>query len=771
MNGADYYDVTESNIVYSFSELPFAYEYRYINYQYATFQPFPYNLGYLRISNEVTNFTKYHNFIANTQPALFFGGIDVYFEQPVRNLSFTTAGANGGTFQVDIYKDRVFAERRIIHAYCGGYPLCTTRDLQSINNISGIIIHSINDAAGLGFDDFSFTLGGFPPTPTPTPNKTPVGNLDAVQPDGIVKGWTADPDNQSVSNLVKFYIDGQAATNLVGTIPANVPRTDIAYPGNHGFEFSIPVRFRDGVQHTVYAYGQDITAGQPATLLTGSPKTFNISPAVESTVMIGLPESPLTANPNSGGGLRIYPHKRTPTDTDNRSYVRIKAKISPAIAGVPVYFRSYDMDEPGTDSLPLDRNGTNSGDDNRISSFNEIYCAVNPIVNCSISPGNTYYAVTDGSGEAVIYFSVGDTAPGDNFAVAASTKETDVSQAASVGLAVRDDTTGKIFRTGIDRTEMLTAWRRLHVEVDSMGLVQYNLEKGKVGNSVVVQPGTSSRLTIGSRLLDPRRFEGGKMYLRDGNILGVKSNSNTDVSVFTDTNPISVTAGTPFSLYDDDDFNSDNLLNGFDADNGEDVSALPDTFSLMQENDDQDCSDGICNVFAAAYIVPEYSWATPYNTSDIPFVQNVSTTQRDTIKAQIERGRYATSGEDDDFWVVYVQIAYQPTVEEDCDPNRGACTAGISVGSIFDVDNVTNEAQVPTGSQGSLIFIESTRDGNDTSNNLRLKAAPHKIGHQFGINGDDASPFLMGYSPGLMFEDKHLNVIRWRRKSPGVPRV
>lgn len=47
---------------------------------------------------------------------------------------------------------------------------------------------------------------------------------------------------------------------------------------------------------------------------------------------------------------------------------------------------------------------------------------------------------------------------------------------------------------------------------------------------------------------------------------------------------------------------------------------------------------------------------------------------------------------------------------------------------------------------------------------------PHEIGHQFGIRGDTPGFGLMSYNNELTFVDRHLNVIRWRRKSPGIPR-
>ncbi len=203
----------------------------------------------------------------------------------------------------------------------------------------------------------------------------------------------------------------------------------------------------------------------------------------------------------------------------------------------------------------------------------------------------------------------------------------------------------------------------------------------------------------------------------------------------------------------------------------------------MKENDDKDCSDdGKCNVFAAAYIRPEYDWAIPYNTSDIPFVQNVTSTSTSIITNQINRGRYLNAGESLGFWLVYVQIGYQGSTNVDCDPieegsEQQGCSGGVSLREGFLTDAITAAAQVPEGSEGSLIFIETIKDVHRDENRARIKSVPHEIGHQFGIQGDDLQVVkcgLMCYSNGFMFEgltfsDEHLNIIRWRTKSPGQP--
>lgn len=88
----------------------------------------------------------------------------------------------------------------------------------------------------------------------------------------------------------------------------------------------------------------------------------------------------------------------------------------------------------------------------------------------------------------------------------------------------------------------------------------------------------------------------------------------------------------------------------------------------------------------------------------------------------------------------------------------------------FDTDEASSESSVPIGAQGSLTFIEAMRDGNASTNNSRIKTVPHEIGHQLGLRGDQpGNEFgLMNYNNLLTLVDKYVNVLRWRRSSPGL---
>ncbi|MGI8787523.1 MAG: hypothetical protein ACR2HG_07175 [Pyrinomonadaceae bacterium] len=499
MGGIDNYDVSQTNIVYNFNELPLYSIYGQIQYQYARFTPYPY--GNLQVYNQVNPYSYYPNFIVNPYPIFGFGGIDVQFFQPVRNLTFSTIGVDGGYYKVDIYQNGSFTQQITVNAYCGLYINCFT-NLSGYQNLTRITINSINDPAGLGFDDFSFTLGGTPtPTPTPTPqNHAPIGYLDSVQDNGIADGWTLDSDNQDVSNPVHFYIDGLNSANFVGAIVASIPRPDVnqitGYRGNHGFQFSIPSRFMDGVNHTIYAYGIDLTSGQPATLLTGSPKTFNIKPPVQSvvfepitneTINNELTNSEIDRSIYGYPSQRIFAEKKFPEDTVNHKRVRVKATVGKP--NVAVYFQNYDVDDPSDDDI-IDDNGS-AGNDNREGRI--IGQPYPPSAAGTLSDGSTVCPpsngmlcrLTDSNGVATITFSV-TKQPGDNFRVAASTDPAYLSGVTVNGTGLKDSANISLPTMKAQQTDMLMVWRKVHLEVDSMGPVAFNIVNGRIQSKSIV---------------------------------------------------------------------------------------------------------------------------------------------------------------------------------------------------------------------------------------------------------------------------------------------
>jgi hypothetical protein len=152
--------------------------------------------------------------------------------------------------------------------------------------------------------------------------------------------------------------------------------------------------------------------------------------------------------PNNGG-KRIFPGKKDPADTEPslRRRVQAKAKISPAMEGVPIYFRIFDPDDPSINAAPIDTNGWVGGD--------------NDVAGSAMIGG--WPSTTDASGEASVIVSLSSRQPGDNFIMLA---DCCADRLSSVTQAQVDSSS---FNPSITSSEMLTIWRRLWVERDSMG--------------------------------------------------------------------------------------------------------------------------------------------------------------------------------------------------------------------------------------------------------------------------------------------------------------
>jgi hypothetical protein len=190
----------------------------------------------------------------------------------------------------------------------------------------------------------------------------------------------------------------------------------------------------------------------------------------------------------------------------------------------------------------------------------------------------------------------------------------------------------------------------------------------------------------------------------------------------------------------------------------------------------QDSDDPAENIYAAAYLRPRYDGggALSFNGA-VPFALNIFTEskQGSFLEPQLKLGQNSNAPgiESDGFWVVYIQLAYQGGVTEDLDPKKGEEPLGGITDRFEFFDDATSEASVPQGGQGSLVFLETDRDADLTlGRDFRIRTAPHEVGHQFGLLGDDSRRTfgIMNVTGALTFVPRHLNVLRWRVKSPGV---
>jgi hypothetical protein len=439
-------------------------------------------------------------------------------------------------------------------------------------------------------------------------------------------------------------------------------------------------------------------------------------------------DSPLDVNPNAGGGKRIFPGKQTPTDTVDRSRVRVVANAGPPDS--IVLFRSFDVDDPSSNTCPVDCNGSKGNDNHGSPRVGEL---------------SAISALIDDQGIAQVEFGV-TRQPGDNFKVAASCSTAYLAGVVVAGLDLKD-AEGNILPTPQAKvTDMLTVWRKVHVEVDSMGPVSGNQVTGTVKSARPRAKGPAITVLTVDSLLPPRRFSPGFIRIEGVELKHVVTNTRNTVTIVGSVTDAEA-RGKSFTLVDDDDFNRDDSADG---DAGADVPA-PD-LSLIADGLDGTCDGSAPNVFAAAYVCPVFD-VGDHNDS-VPFVLNTAAPTTAALIANYDFDAVGTEA-DEEFWTVYLLGAYQFIEKEDEDPNS---------------EKSTLAAADALNGEGATIFVETIRDidpGPTPDGCISKVVAPHEIGHLFNANHGDGG--LMATSAKKIcannpispsFSDKTLNKIR-----------
>lgn len=486
-------------------------------------------------------------------------------------------------------------------------------------------------------------------------------------------------------------------------------------------------------------------------------------------------ESFLDINPDwAGGGKRIFPDHKMPEDQFDRRTVRVKVHTSMPDKTM-VYFKAFDVDDPTDDESPVDRTGP-KGNDNRVET--------DPLEGrLSAASAKTQ------NGDAIVTFEVG-MHPGNNYRIAASLLPIEMNtfnpDSGSTNIVDAQNKPIPTTTTGPAKSKaspLLTVWRKIHIEVEAMGPVINNKSAGVV--SEILSRGINRTELKIAPTRDIVRFK--SALFADGiatgaiDIKGVQKFRVIDTSLAIDNitvagNVPDTAIGKEYTLYDDDDFNNNNAGN-LVGDDGEFLTKLDEEFALLQES-----SEPSKNIYAMAFIEPVIdSEKDPRKKPlNVDFQINVDTNDPAEVNKQLNKKKIQ-SIEEDDYWVVYVQLCYQPNIINDADPNdtdydkrySTGVTPTFETADIIQMQN--NIFRVPRGGTGTLIFIETSRDIDALvpgTTNYIMASVPHEIGHQFGLAGDKEGEFgIMGREVPFpkFFIRQHLDILRWRVVSPGQP--
>jgi hypothetical protein len=397
-------------------------------------------------------------------------------------------------------------------------------------------------------------------------------------------------------------------------------------------------------------------------------------------------------------------------------------------------------------------------------------------------------ALTDASGVASNYFRV-TMQPGDNFRVVASCDPNFGSQYqadinSTTGGIV--DTNGNPIASGYV-TEMLTVWRRLHVEVDSMGTVTNNIVSANVvsisGSSSVA---TGLALDVNLRTgLNPQdnsqnlsdsppgngRFENGWVKIGVDQVQTTVIDGNGDTFVqrtagfnlpsqivmnggTLDSGQVVALAGSLFTvtgnlgtnLYIGGSFRVAGTSFTISANtaNTVTVTGVSPTIPIILHDDDR--PDGtvlglpdlgkLQETYTPAYVLPVADAGV--SQTNLQFIANIASDNSADVRAGWQFDAVAYEA-DSTYWTVYVRGAFEHTTDSDFDPNSEGATLGI-------VDNINGE--------GANIYLEVLQSGEFTADPALGKSeaytVAHEIGHLFGGLHTDGCPSGPCSGAGLM---------------------
>ncbi|MGB0743874.1 MAG: hypothetical protein ACPGSB_05045 [Opitutales bacterium] len=415
--------------------------------------------------------------------------------------------------------------------------------------------------------------------------------------------------------------------------------------------------------------------------------------------------NPIDENPNEGGGKRYYPGKLLPIESNPRNIVTLKLSI-PGLAGKKVDLKAFDVDDPTEDSSQVVASDVDTNGDSGNDNFNDyLSTPQSGQFVLGTAAATTRKVTLDANGEAEVDFQVG-MQPGNNYRVVATLEDypgnfdqLQVSDSSSTDTFVTADDEPISGFTGAGAVSpMLTVWRKLHIEQDSMGPLPDPMpthDQNILQNIVWGSVSTSGQTTIDlvasipySGTLDNDFYRDGYTWPSGGNRASayeVSSNARAvgDQDITLIGSPTSSEQSTiVWNIVDDDN-------RGLSAENLPVLSRL----NLI--------SDSVKLKYEPAYITVIDVDTMGLNPNKIvDFDANLSWFEQTYNTGSVNDAEDLSAHADDEaFWNQLVVASYQGGVSGDNDPaNEGG---GIDAG--VNVDNVFSEKY-------ATVFLEGVRE-------------------------------------------------------------
>ncbi len=370
-----------------------------------------------------------------------------------------------------------------------------------------------------------------------------------------------------------------------------------------------------------------------------------------------------------GKGKKFFPDAKTQTEPNFRDQVYLKVSIG--IPNITVHLKAFDVDDPTVDPDhlvdPNDASTPGAGNDNQTEALIVSGVQVEPkppffgpATSTSIDCVTDQYGVARMANGSLPILRVGRQ-PGDNYRIAATVAAAsalDTLQVSDPNAAgyVAADSSQPIGFNGVI-SPMLTIWRKLNVEVDSMEKKPDDLHdyySGTIADAAITYDDSSDKSTIklSNVLPGPEDYyKNGKLTVGNTSYRVFSNHYLTDQVVLRGEVPDSI-RGQVFTIQDDDD----NFL--------QELNLPP---ALPQDGYHVQIIKAIRPKYAKAYIQIEDANDLGFNKRPIiPFQLNataksLAATPYDSMKDVHDSER---------FWAITLAFGYQWDEDHDHDPDE-----------------------------------------------------------------------------------------------------
>jgi len=473
--------------------------------------------------------------------------------------------------------------------------------------------------------------------------------------------------------------------------------------------------------------------------------------------------TPLDANPNWGGGLRVYPDQLTPTDTTARNQIKVTVKTTPPLNGQKVRLRVLDVDDPSPDET--------DDDDVPIVDWNDLYGEKGGDNRGSGLALAATLLTLNSSGVAETTLTL-PMQPGDNFRVAAlleapnATTHLNALQVTNQTGGLHVGPTNRVKGFAGTMSPMVTVWRRLNLEFDSLTAPptstsdpDFNGFAGTIRTVKRNQPATGSTVVRLSRsgaggnvtfaVPSGKLTVGGTSYKVIGGRLGPFAGIEVTLyDVHVEGLVPDASLGAAATIRDDDDqyLQNDALF----------PSWLDLPAPLPANGRSTEIVTNMQPRFGDAFIQLVDANAKGWNTTQtLPFRLNKAPVELGT-GSYFDQGNLQLKGKDrPGFWAFSVFLAYQPMFWEDGDGDKETPLKGGTPEGLY--------TSLPFGY--SVIFPESIRDELFAQYRIGTPA-PHTFTNQLGAATwrrglidyvDGIVAHEIGHAPGFSGENSDHN--------------